>query len=453
MKNLLEKQKQFFYKGKTMTYEFRKKQLESLNDMFKTYENDMYEALKEDLNKSKHEALTTELGILFKEVSFALKHLQDWMEDEPVDAPLTHKGTKNYLIYEPYGCALVIAPWNYPIQLAFAPVIGAIAAGNTVILKPSELAPATSSLMKKMVEATFSPEFFTVVEGDKEVSEELLEQRFDYIFFTGSTAVGKIVMKKASEHLIPVTLELGGKSPAIIDKDCHIKHTAKRLVWGKLTNAGQTCVAPDYVYVHEAVKDKLLKAMIKQIKSMYTKDVLSNENFVNIINKNHFNRLIKLLDNGNIIYGGQYDEKTHKIEPTIIEDVTWNDPVMQDEIFGPILPIFTFTKLDEVIDVVRSNEKPLALYYFGKDEKREQKVLRNISFGGASVNDTLYHLANPYLPFGGVGYSGKGAYHGKYSFETFSHRKSVLVQTTKFDFPVRYPGGKLNQTLAKTLLK
>ncbi len=453
MKDLLQKQKQFFYEGNTRSYEFRRKQLEKLNSMFKQFEAEMYEALKKDLNKSEHEALTTELGILFKEVSFAIKHLKEWMEDEPVDAPLTHKGTKNYLIYEPYGNILVIAPWNYPIQLAFAPVIGAIAAGNTVVLKPSELAPHTSAVMKRMVEATFAPEYFAVVEGDKEVSEQLLEQRFDYIFFTGSTAVGRIIMRKASEHLIPITLELGGKSPAIIDKDCHIKYTAKRLVWGKLTNAGQTCVAPDYVYIHEDVKDKLLKAMIKQIKSMYSKDIFKNDQYVKIINENHFQRLTRLLDNGDIVYGGQFDKTTLKMEPTIIENVSWDDPVMQEEIFGPILPLFTFSDLNDVIDVVRSNEKPLALYYFGKDEKREQQVLRNISFGGASVNDTLYHLANPYLPFGGVGYSGKGAYHGKYSFETFSHRKSVLIQTTKFDFPVRYPGGTVNHTLAKTLLK
>src|SRR5690625_1076473 len=453
MKNLLEKQKQFFYKGKTMTYEFRKKQLELLNDMFKTYENDMYEALKKDLNKSEHEALTTELGILFKEVSFAIKHLKEWMEDEPVDAPLTHKGTKNYLIYEPYGNVLVIAPWNYPIQLAFAPVIGAIAAGNTVVLKPSELAPHTSAIMRRMVETTFAPEYFAVVEGDKEVSEQLLEQRFDYIFFTGSTAVGRIIMRKASEHLIPITLELGGKSPAIIDKNCHIKHTAKRIIWGKLTNAGQTCVAPDYVYIHESVKNKMVKAMIKQIRSLYSKKPLENDQYVKIVNEGHFNRLVRLLENGSILHGGKYDRKTLKIEPTIIDGLTWDDPIMQEEIFGPIMPIFTFNKLSEVVSVVRENEKPLALYYFGKSEKREQEILQTLSFGGACVNDTLYHLANPNLPFGGVGYSGKGAYHGKYSFETFSHRKSVMKQTTLFDFPVRYPGSKMSHAIAKRLLK
>src|SRR5690625_118712 len=453
MKNLVQKQKDYFYSGITRPYSFRKQQLEKLQKMLEKNESQIYEALKIDLNKSKHEALTTELGILYTEISFCLKHLKDWMKDEQVDAPLTHQGTKNYIMYEPYGTTLIIAPWNYPVQLALAPVIGAIAAGNTMVLKPSELTPHTSKVIKQMVEETFDKDYFTVVEGDKEVSEQLLEQRFDYIFFTGSTAVGKIVMEKASKHLIPITLELGGKSPAIIDKNCHIKHTAKRIVWGKLTNAGQTCVAPDYVYIHESVKNKMVKAMIKQIRSLYSKKPLENDQYVKIVNEGHFNRLVRLLENGSILHGGKYDRKTLKIEPTIIDGLTWDDPIMQEEIFGPIMPIFTFNKLSEVVSVVRENEKPLALYYFGKSEKREQEILQTLSFGGACVNDTLYHLANPNLPFGGVGYSGKGAYHGKYSFETFSHRKSVMKQTTLFDFPVRYPGSKMSHAIAKRLLK
>lgn len=453
MKHLIEKQKEYFYSGATKPYSFRKKQLEKLQKMLAKNEHKIYEVLKKDLNKSKHEALTTELGILFTEIHFSLKHLKNWMKDEQVEAPLTHKGTSNYIMYEPYGATLIIAPWNYPIQLALAPVIGAIAAGNTVVLKPSELTPHTSKLIKQMVDETFDSDYFAVVEGDKDVSEQLLDQRFDYIFFTGSTAVGKIVMEKASKHLIPVTLELGGKSPAIIDKDCHIQHTAKRIVWGKLTNAGQTCVAPDYIYIHESIKNKLIKAMIKQIRSLYSKNPLHNDQYVKIINERHFNRLLHFLENGTIVHGGKYDRVNQKIEPTIIDGVTWDDPIMQEEIFGPIMPVFTFKNLSEVISVIRNNEKPLALYYFGKTEKREQKVLRSISFGGACVNDTLYHLANPHLPFGGVGYSGQGAYHGKYSFETFSHRKSILKQTNLFDFPIRYPGSKISHAVAKRLLK
>src|SRR5690625_3582741 len=452
MKHLVEKQKEYFYSGATKSYSFRKKQLEKLYKMLLKNERKMYEALKNDLNKSKHEALTTELGILFAEIQFSLKHLKDWMKDKQVKAPLTHKGTSNYIIYEPYGTILIIAPWNYPLQLAFAPVIGAIAAGNTVVLKPSELTPHTSKLINQMVDETFDSNYFTVVEGGKDVSEQLLDQRFDYIFFTGSTAVGKIVMEKASKHLIPVTLELGGKSPAIIDKDCHIQHTAKRIVWGKLTNAGQTCVAPDYVYIHESIKDVLIKAMIKQIRVLYSKNPLRNDQYVKIINEHHFNRLLRFLENGTILHGGKYDRVNQKIEPTIIDELTWDDPIMQEEIFGPIMPIFTFKNISDVITVIRDNEKPLALYYFGKSERSAQKVLRSISFGGACVNDTLYHLANPHLPFGGVGYSGQGAYHGKYSFDTFSHDRSILKQTNKFDLPFRYPNGKFFHKIMKKVM-
>lgn len=453
MKSLIEKQREYFFSGATRPYSFRVEQLKKLRSMIKQYEADIFHVLKADLNKSEHEAFTTEIGILYNEIDFMLKHLKDWMKDEEVPAPLTHKGTKSFLTHEPYGVVLNISPWNYPIQLSLMPVIGAIAAGNTVIIKPSELAIHSSKLINEMITQTFDSQYITVIEGGKETTENLLNEKLDYIFFTGSTHVGKLIMQQASKHLTPVTLELGGKSPTIVDQDSNISLAAKRIAWGKFTNAGQTCIAPDYVYVHEKVFMKFLKALKRYIQQFYSKRPLKNEKYVRIINKNHFERLLRLLENTKVYYGGQSSRETLTIEPTIITDVSWDDPVMQEEIFGPILPIFSYTNLDDVIAKIQQNDRPLALYYFGNNKKNEEKIFQSISFGGGCVNDTLYHVAHPYLPFGGVGASGMGAYHGKFSFETFSHRKSVLKQTTLYDLPVRYPGGKINEAVAKSLLK
>lgn len=453
IQQLVANQRDFFLNEQTLDYRFRIDQLRKLRNMLEKYERNIYQALKQDLNKSTFETFTTELGFLYNEIKHLEKNLREWMKDEPVDAPLTHKGTKSYIRKEPYGVSLVISPWNYPLHLAIAPAIGAIAAGNTVIIKPSEFSPSTSSLLAKMVEETFDPSFLTVVEGAKETSEALLNQRFDYIFFTGSTPVGKVVMRKASEYLTPVTLELGGKSPVIVDRDANISITAKRIVWGKYLNAGQTCVAPDYIYVHNKMKDKLIKEMKKHIKKLYKKDALTNKDYVRIVNEKHFHRLSAYLSNGVIAYGGNTDNEQLKIEPTILDHITWEDPVMQDEIFGPILPVLTFETLDDAIADLKPREKPLALYYFGEKESNQEKVMTSLSFGGGCINDTLYHLANPNLPFGGVGSSGIGSYHGKYSFDTFSHQKSILKQTTKMDIPLRYPGGKLAFSLIKKILK
>lgn len=453
IQKLVENQRSFFLSEQTLDYRFRIDNLRKLRNMLEKYEKSIYQALKQDLNKSTYETFTTELGFLYNEIKHAEKSLKDWMADELVDAPITHKGTKSFIRKEPYGVTLVISPWNYPLQLAIAPAIGAIAAGNTVIIKPSEFSPSTSSLLAKMVNETFDSSYLTVVEGDSESSKALLNQRFDYIFFTGSTPVGKIIMRKASEHLTPVTLELGGKSPVVVDKDADIGLTAKRIVWGKYTNAGQTCVAPDYMYVHQKIKEKLLKEMQKQIKSLYGRDAIHNNHYVRIINENHFNRLSQFLSNGSVFYGGNVDRNQLKIEPTILDNISWEDPVMQDEIFGPILPVLTFNSLEEVITELKQREKPLALYYFGEKERNQEKVMTTLSFGGGCVNDTLYHLANPNLPFGGVGSSGMGGYHGKHSFDTFSHQKSILKQTTKFDIPLRYPGGKLAFSLIKKIMK
>lgn len=303
-----------------------------------------------------------------------------------------------------------------------------------------------------MVEATFSKEYFTVIEGDAATSQALLSESFDYIFYTGSARVGKIIMKRASENLTPITLELGGKSPVIVDQDANIKLAAKRIAWGKFTNAGQTCVAPDFIYIHDKIKNKFLRALIKQIKTLYGKYPLKNKNYVRIINEKHYKHVEKFLDDGMIVYGGHRDEDRLLIEPTLLDNIAWDDPVMKEEIFGPILPILSFESLDEVLKSFQKLEKPLALYYFGEDESQQEKVITSISFGGGSINDTLYHLANPHLPFGGVGQSGMGSYHGKHSFNTFSHQKSIMKQTTKFDIPFRYPGGKLTESIIKKIM-
>lgn len=453
MKELIANQKQYFLTSETKSYAFRKKQLERFKSMLTNYEADIYTALRNDLNKSKHETLTTELGILYTELRFAERHLKEWMTPETTKTPLTHKGTTNEIYHEPYGAVLVVAPWNYPLQLALAPVIGAIAAGNTVVIKPSEHAPHTSRIIKKMIETYFSAQYVTVVEGAQQTSETLLEERFDYIFFTGSSYIGKIVMEKASRYLTPVTLELGGKSPAIVDETAHIKHAAKRIVWGKFTNAGQTCVAPDYVYVHDKVYKKFMRRVQKEITNLYGKKPLQNKDYVRIIHKNHFDRLAALKMDGTIRIGGEEDASSLKMAPTVIENVTWSDAIMQEEIFGPLLPALSFSDLDTVLHKVQQTEKPLALYYFSSSKKKAQKVINTVSFGGGCMNDTLYHLANPHLPFGGVGQSGMGAYHGKASFDMFSHRKSILKQTNAFDIPIRYPGGKWSFKIAKRLFK
>ena len=453
IKNVVQNQHDYFKNGSTLDYDFRKQNLQKLKTMLHENEQKIYDALKQDLNKSAHETFTTEIGFLYSEIDMALKNLIIWMEREQVNTPLTHKGTKSYIYKEPYGVTLVISPWNYPLQLALAPTIGAIAAGNCVTIKPSEFAQATSSLLQIMIREYFDSNFVTVVEGDQNISEELLTQPFDYIFFTGSSAVGKIVMEQASKHLTPVTLELGGKSPVIVDKDADIKLAAKRIVWGKFTNAGQTCVAPDFVYIHEKIKGKLLKEMRKFIRRFYGKQPLKNDNYVRLIHEKQYDRLFQFLTNGKVIHGGQTDQDHLIIEPTILDEVSWDDQVMQEEIFGPILPVLTFKKLDDVIIKMKSIEKPLALYYFGNHKKSQEKVIKNLSFGGGCINDTLYHLANPHLPFGGVGASGMGAYHGKYSFDTFSHKKSILEQTNKFDIPLRYPGGKLAHRIVKKIMK
>jgi len=450
---LVQKQRAYYHSDQTRSFSFRKEQLTKLKTMIEQNEKEIIKALKTDLNKSEFESYTSEIGFLYAEINLVLKELKGWMKPTKVKTPTSHIGSKSYIYKEPYGVSLIIAPWNYPFQLALAPIIGAIAGGNTIILKPSELTPSISALLKKLISETFDEEFFAVVEGAIEESQELLEQPIDLIFFTGSVSVGKIVMEKASKNLTPIILELGGKSPVIVDQTSNLDLAAKRIVWGKYTNAGQTCIAPDYLYVHRSVKPELLSKMKHYIKEFYGENPLSNEEYTHIVNHRHFKRLTSYLSEGELVAGGKTNEEHTIIEPAILDHITWDDAVMQDEIFGPILPVLTYDDIDEVITQVRSHEKPLAFYYFSEDEQSQEYVLNHIPFGGGCINDTLFHVANPHLPFGGVGHSGVGNYHGKASFDAFTNAKSIMKQTTKFDFSFRYPNSKNGLSIIKRLLK
>lgn len=443
--DLVEKQRSFFQSGKTKDVQFRIDSLEKLHSLIAENEQLIMDALKEDLNKSEFDSYITEIGIVLEEIRFMLKNIRKWSKPKRVKSSLALFGSKSYIYPEPYGVALIISPWNYPFQLSIAPMIGAIAAGNCVILKPSEFTPKTSELLAKLINENFPEEYLQVVEGDIETSTELLKEKTDYIFFTGSVSVGKKIMEAASKHLIPVTLELGGKSPCIVHKDANIKLAAKRVAWGKFLNAGQTCVAPDYVYVHHSVKESFLNHLKEAIIELYSDNIFESGTFTKIVTDRHFQRLIGFLDEGKIEIGGHYDVKHRWIEPTVVTDVGWDDKVMQEEIFGPILPILTYENLFEALEKINGRPKPLALYIFSESKQIQEHILNEVSFGGGCVNDTILHLSSPYLPFGGVGESGIGAYHGKNSFDTFSHEKSVLKQTTKFDIPYRY--GKTENAL------
>ncbi|WP_280770220.1 aldehyde dehydrogenase [Salipaludibacillus daqingensis] len=448
--SLIHKQKQYYYSGETKEISFRKEQLTKLKEAIKHRESDILDALKKDLNKSEYEAYLTEIGFLLNEIKDMLKNIDYWATPRKEKTPFTHFGGKSYVYKEPYGVTLIVAPWNYPFQLAIAPLIGALGAGNTAIIKPSEFTPNTSMVIRDLIASTFPEKYVAVVEGDAEVSKALLEEKVDYIFFTGSTQVGQKVMEAASKHLTPVTLELGGKSPAIIMEDANLKIAAKRIVWGKFINAGQTCVAPDYILVHEKRRRKFLKLLLHYTKKWFGEEALKKRTFPTIVHEKHVDRLASMIDDEKVFYGGGYNRERRFVEPTIMIDVNMDDEVMAEEIFGPILPILFFKYDYEIIDIVRQRPNPLALYLFTENKENEKLILSNLSFGGGCVNDTIMHLATPYLPFGGVGESGMGAYHGKFSFDTFTHEKSVLKQTTSFDLPIRY---SQSDTSLKTLRK
>ncbi|MGJ9384947.1 aldehyde dehydrogenase [Salipaludibacillus sp. CF4.18] len=448
--SLVQKQRNYFYSGETKSISFRKNQLTALKEAIRNYESDILEALKKDLNKGEYEGFLTEIGFLYSELKDMIKNVDYWATPKKEKTPISSFGGKSFVYKEPYGVTLIIAPWNYPFQLAIAPLIGAIGAGNTAIIKPSELTPNTSVIIRELIATTFPEKYIAVVEGDVETSKVLLDEDVDYIFFTGSTEVGKKVMEAASKHLTPVTLELGGKSPAIIMDDANLKLAAKRIVWGKFLNAGQTCVAPDYILIHEKKRRKFLKLLTYYTKKWFGNEALKKRDYPKIINEKHVERLINLIDEEKVFYGGGFAQEQRFIEPTIMMDVTMDDPVMAEEIFGPILPIVTFEHPFEIVDIVRKRPNPLALYLFTESKDHEQFILSNLSFGGGCVNDTVMHLSTPYLPFGGVGASGMGSYHGKNSFDTFTHEKSILKQTTSFDLPIRYSQTKTSlSTLRK----
>lgn len=455
LKHMIQMQKQFFSTGQTKKIDFREQNLKILKSMVIENEKELMAALKKDLNKSEFEAYTTEIGFVLSELTFTLKNIRKWCKPKRTKSSLTHFGSKGYIYKEPYGVSLIIGPWNYPINLTLAPLIGAIAAGNCAILKPSELTPVTSNLLNQLICKYFPPEYITVIEGDATTSQALLNEDVDYIFFTGSIQVGKMVMEAAAKHLTPVTLELGGKSPCIVHADAKLSFAAKRIVWGKLLNAGQTCVAPDYLLVHHSIKDSLIQEIKKAIIELYSENVLSNPNYTKIINEKHFKRLCNMLETskGKTISGGSFDPLSWKIEPSLIDDITWNDSTMEEEIFGPILPIMTYEDLNQMLKSVANRPKPLALYIFTENKSVSEKIIDEISFGSCCVNDTVFQIATPHLPFGGVGASGTGAYHGKRSFDEFSHEKSVLKQTTLFDIPLRYPNGKNGLKLIKKIMK
>ncbi|GAE36871.1 aldehyde dehydrogenase [Halalkalibacter akibai] len=450
---LINQQKQFFLTGKTKELHFRLEALQKLREGIRTNEERLVKALNTDLNKSEFEAYSTEIGVILEEIRFALKHVRNWAKPEKVKTPTTHFGSVSFIYPEPYGVALIIAPWNYPFQLAIAPLIGAIAAGNCALLKPSELTPQTSAVLSDLISELFPREFISVVQGGVETSQALLSENIDYIFFTGSVPVGKIVMESAAKNLTPVTLELGGKSPCIVHDDANIKIAAKRIAWGKFMNAGQTCVAPDYLYVHQNIKTEFLKLLKQAIQELYGEHPLTNPNYTRIVSSKHFKRLQSFLKDGETFIGGNTNEDQLRIEPTVLTNIHWDDHVMQDEIFGPILPILEYHQLSEAIEGIHHHPKPLALYLFTESSNTQQTVLKDISFGGGCINDTIYHIASPHLPFGGVGTSGIGSYHGKGSFDTFSHKKSILKQTTKFDIPLRYPNVKDGLKKLKYFLK
>lgn len=453
IKNILLSQKDFFDTAETLSYRFRISALKKLKSAILQYEEEIYEALWKDLHKSKFEAYASEIGFVLEELSFHIKKLKGWMKPKRVGSSLVMFPASTYRYYEPLGNVLIIAPWNYPFQLLIAPLIGAISAGNTAILKPSEYSQNTAAVIKKIIESTFETKYISVLTGDAKVSQALLKLKFDHIFFTGSSAIGKIVMKAAAEHLTPVTLELGGKSPCIVDETANLKLAAKRIMWGKLLNAGQTCIAPDYLFVHKSVKEKLLPLLVEVIKKFYGKNAAQSPDYPRIINSINLERLITLTDKADIYYGGKTDINENYFEPTIIDNVTFDDAVMQQEIFGPILPVLTYEHIEDVISKVNANPKPLALYLFSENRNTHKQILERIPAGGATINDTLMHIVNNKVPFGGVGNSGIGSYHGFFSFELFSNAKPFVKRGTWMDAPVRYApyGNKLN--IIKRLMK
>ena len=435
---LVSAQRAYFNTGATLPLSARRAALQCLRAAITAHEGDITAALRSDLNKSPTESYMCEIGMTLSELRFVERHLDGWARDRRHLTPLAQFPAKSLTVSEPYGVVLIMSPWNYPFLLTVEPLIGAIAAGNCCVVKPSAYSPATSAVLRDILAECFPPEFVAVVEGGRAENQALLDQKFDYIFFTGGVDVGKEVMTRAARHLTPVTLELGGKSPCIVDSTARLDLAAKRLVFGKLLNCGQTCVAPDYLLIDRRVKTPFLAYVQRWITVMYGENPLDNDGYVRMVNRKHFDRVMGLIDPAKVVFGGRGDPETLKIQPTVLDNVSPEDPVMQEEIFGPVLPVLTFDQIGEALDFVNARPRPLALYLFSQEKSTQERFLRRTSFGGGCINDTVIHLATSRMGFGGVGASGMGSYHGRDSFETFSHRKSVVKKSTLLDLPVRY---------------
>ena len=455
VENIIKEHKDFFLSNKTLDINFRIEQLKKLKISLKAYENKLTRALKKDLGKGRFESYCCEIGFELNSITTTIKNLKKWTKPKQKQTPFYLFSSKSLILREPYGTVLIIGPYNYPVQLVLEPLIGAIAAGNCAVLKLSELTPNVSSVLKEMISFAFSSEYIRVIIGDEKIGNELIHGNFDYIFFTGSERVGKIVMKAAAENLTPVTLELGGKSPVIVDETANLKVAAERIIWGKTLNAGQTCVAPDYLLVHESIKKELIKELIYALEDFYGEDIQKSKDFCRIVNEKHFYRIKHILDEDEeyIVFGGKTDYKENYIEPTILELPSFNGASMNEEIFGPILPIISYNDINYVNNEIRKRPKPLALYLFTTKKENEKIIVSSISSGGVCINDTISHLINPNLPFGGVGNSGIGAYHGEYSFKTFSHEKSILKKKNKPNFTMIYPPYKGKLYLVKKIFK
>jgi aldehyde dehydrogenase (NAD+) len=449
----INRQRVFFWSGKTRKVSFRLEALQKLKRVIVANEQEICTALAEDLGKPELEAVVSEIALVTREIDFVCSRLRRWAKPQRVRTSLLNAPAKGSVRYEPLGVALIIGPWNYPFQLVFSPLVGALAAGNCALLKPSELTMQTTAVVCRIIAETFDPDYVSVMPGGPDLVQTLLEEQFDIVFFTGSTRVGRLVMQAAARHPTPVILELGGKSPAIVDADADLAMAARRIVWGKFFNAGQTCVAPDYLLVHDDVKQALLDRMTARISECYGPEPQHSHDYARIVNTAHFDRLAAYLADGTIVAGGDLDRATRYMAPTILDGVSWQSPVMQDEIFGPILPVLGFNNHDDILELISRHPAPLALYYFTRDAAKQRRVMTAAAFGGGCVNDTIIHLTEHRLPFGGVGASGLGRYHGQASFAAFSHCKSVLERGTWFDLPLRYPpyAGKLK--LLKTLFK
>lgn len=454
LKKIISEQRKFFKDGNTLPVKGRIEALKRLKNTVKRHEDEICEALYKDLGKSKEESYMCEIGMVYSEIDHMIKHIADFSKERQVRTPLAQAFGRSFVKMSPKGNILIMSPWNYPFMLSLEPLVDAIAAGNTVIVKPSAYAPFTSQIVELVVNEAMESFLAKVITGGRKENQRLLDEKFDHIFFTGSQSVGKEVLRKASENLTPVTLELGGKSPCIVDSSANIPLAARRIVFGKFLNCGQTCVAPDYILCEEKVKDALLKELVREIKRQFGLNPLENPKYGHIVNEKHFDRLCSILEREKVFYGGKQDREALKIEPAIIYPVSWDGGSMKEEIFGPILPVITFKSLDDVIAKVGERPHPLALYIFSKNKKNIEILKSRILFGGGCINDTIIHLATPYMGFGGIGASGMGAYHGKAGFDTFSHKKSMVDKKTFLDLPMRYqPYTKLNYKLIRIFLK